>query len=59
MNKGIYYHTKNLKMVETAWLDDAGNMLVWTYQDMKTEVGFLATIPLKAFKKHFKYLGEV
>jgi len=59
MKKGIYYHTKNLKMVETAWLDDAGDILVWTYQDMKTEVGFLTTIPKETFKKNFRYLGDV
>lgn len=59
MKSGIYYHTKSLKMVETVWVDDAGNVVVWTFHNIKTEAGFLATIPIKVFKKRFKYLGQV
>jgi hypothetical protein len=60
MKPGIYYFKKDLRMVETAWLDRKASVLtVWTYHDIKSGRGFLTTIPVKAFKKYFKYLGEV
>lgn len=59
MKKGIYYHTKTLKMVEFAWVEKSKNITVWSWFSKYESRGFLCTIQLNVFKKYFEYLGEV